>query len=295
MKKITFINGKFVNHNKAFINVEDRGLLFSDSIYELISVFDKKIVDLDLHLKRLFVSLKKIKLNPNFSKNKIKSILKKLSDLNIKKNGYIYIQVTRGVSERKHEFPKKYKPSLIIFTKDLKIDKKMYKKGVKVITSCDIRWLRRDIKSTSLLANVLAKQMAVEKKAFETWLIDSGYITEGSASNAWIIKNSNTIITHPVNNKILNGVTRQTLIKLLKKNNFIIKEKPFNLIEAKNAKEAFLTSSTLSILPVIKIDNFFISNGKPGVITNKLIELYDDYIKGKKNIKKILSKELKIA
>ena len=115
MKKITFINGKFVNHNKAFINVEDRGLLFSDSIYELISVFDKKIVDLDLHLKRLFVSLKKIKLNPNFSKNKIKSILKKLSDLNIKKNGYIYIQVTRGVSERKHEFPKKYKPSLIIF------------------------------------------------------------------------------------------------------------------------------------------------------------------------------------
>ena len=98
-----------------------------------------------------------------------------------------------------------------------------------------------------------------------------------------------------INNKILNGVTRQTLIKLLKKNNFIIKEKPFNLIEAKNAKEAFLTSSTLSILPVIKIDNFFISNGKPGVITNKLIELYDDYIKGKKNIKKILSKELKIA
>ena len=292
MKKITFINGKFVNHNKAFINVEDRGLLFSDSIYELISVFDKKIIDLDLHLKRLFVSLKKIKLNPNFSKNKIKSVLKKLSDLNIKNNGYIYIQVTRGVAERKHEFPDKYHPSTIIFTKHLKINKEIYEKGVKIITIPDIRWLRRDIKTTSLLPNVLSKQLAVEKNAFESWLIDNGNITEGSASNAWIIKNSNTIVTHPANNKILRGITRDTIIKILKKNGFIIKEKPFNLIEAKNAKEAFLTSSTLSVLPVVKIDNYNIANGKPGDITKKIINLYNDYISKNKTT---LYKELKIA
>ena len=155
-----------------------------------------------------------------------------------------------------------------------------------------------DIKSyasvTSLTCiNILhAACTAVEKNAFESWLIDNGNITEGSASNAWIIKNSNTIITHPSNNKILKGVTRDTVIKLLKDNGFKIKEKPFNLIEAKNAKEAFLTSSTLSVLPVIKIDNYNISNGKPGDVTKKIMNLYNNYIS---NNKSILSKELKIA
>ena len=172
------------------------------------------------------------------------------------------------------------------------INKKIYKKGVKIITIPDLRWLRRDIKTTGLLPNILSKQLAVEKKAFESWFIDGGNITEGSASNAWIIKNLNTIVTHPANNKILKGVTRDTLIKILKKNNFNVIEKPFNLIEAKNAKETFLTSSTLSVLPVIKIDNYNISNGKPGNITKKIMHLYNNYI-DKNNTS--LSKELKIA
>jgi D-alanine transaminase len=196
------------------------------------------------------------------------------------------------VAERKHEFPKKYKPTTIIFTKKLNVDKKIYEKGVKIITIPDLRWLRRDIKTTSLLPNILSKQLAVEKKAFESWLIDNGNITEGSASNAWIIKNSKTIVTHPANNKILKGVTRDTIIKILKKNNFNVKEKPFNLIEAKNAKEAFLTSSTLSVLPVVKIDNYNISDGKPGDITKKILYLYNKYISKNKSS---LIKELKIA
>ena len=159
----------------------------------------------------------------------------------------------------------------------------------------DIRWMRRDIKSTSLLPNILAKQNAIEKGAYEALLIDNGHITEGSASNIWIIKDSNKIVTHPVNNKILNGITRQTLIKILKKNNFIVLEKSFNLIQAKNSKEAFLTSSTMSILPIIKIDNFNISNGKPGKTTQKIMSLYNYYINQKENKKKNSSKELKIA
>ena len=207
----------------------------------------------------------------------------------------MYIQITRGTAERKHEFPKNYKPTLIIFTKNLNINKKIYEKGVKVITLQDIRWLRRDIKSTSLLPNVLAKQEAVQKGAFETLLIDKGLITEGSASNAWIIQKGNKIITHPVNNKILNGITRQTLIKILKKNNYSVIEKPFNLVQAKNAREAFLTSSTMSVLPIIKIDNFFLSNGKPGETTKKIIDLYSNYINSNQIKTKILSKELKIA
>jgi D-alanine transaminase len=196
------------------------------------------------------------------------------------------------VAERKHEFPKQYKPTTIIFTKNLNIDKKLYEKGVKIITISDLRWLRRDIKTTSLLPNVLSKQLAVEKNAFESWLIDNGNVTEGSASNAWIIKSSNTIITHPANNKILKGVTRDTVIKILKKNNFNVREKPFNLIEAKNAKEAFLTSSTMSVVPVVKIDNYNISNGKPGDITKKIMYLYNNYINKNKST---LAKELKIA
>ena len=307
MKNITYINKKYINHDNAKVSVEDRGFLFGDSIYELISVADKEIIDIDQHLSRLKISLKKIKLKYNFKKQNFLKIIKRLIKTNNIVNGYIYIQITRGVAERKHEFPKNYKPTTIIFTKHLNIDKKIYKKGIKIITLPDLRWLRRDIKTTALLSNILSKQIAVEKKAHESWLIDNGYITEGSASNAWIIKNSKTIITHPANNKILKGVTRDTIIKLLKKNNFNVKEKPFNIIEAKNAKEAFLTSSTLSVLPVVKIDNYNISNGKPGDVTKKIINLYNDYIvknkssitekfsnlKGRPLIK--LMKELKIA
>ena len=292
MKNITYINNKFVKNSNAKISVEDRGFLFADSVYELISVFNKKIVDIDQHLNRLKSSLNKVKLKYNFNKKKIRKIINKLIKLNNVINGYIYIQITRGVAERKHEFPKQYKPTTIIFTKNLNVDKKIYKKGVKIITIPDLRWLRRDIKTTSLLPNVLSKQLAVEKNAFESWLIDNGNITEGSTSNAWIIKSSNTIITHPANTKILKGVTRDTIIKILKKNNFNVIEKPFNLIEAKNAKEAFITSSTLSVLPVVKIDNYNISNGKPGDITKKIMYLYNNYINKNKNS---LTKELKIA
>ena len=292
MKNITYINSKFVKHSDAKISVEDRGFLFADSIYELISVFNKKIIDIDQHLNRLRSSLNKVKIKYNFNKKKIKKIINKLIKLNNVINGYIYIQITRGVAERKHEFPKQYKPTTIIFTKNLNIDKKLYEKGVKIITISDLRWLRRDIKTTSLLPNVLSKQLAVEKNAFESWLIDNGNVTEGSASNAWIIKSLNTIITHPANNKILKGVTRDTVIKILKKNNFNVREKPFNLIEAKNAKEAFLTSSTMSVVPVVKIDNYNISNGKPGDITKKIMYLYNNYINKNKST---LAKELKIA
>ena len=292
MKNITYINNKFVKNSNAKISVEDRGFLFADSVYELISVFNKKIVDIDQHLNRLKSSLNKVKLKYNFNKKKIRKIINKLIKLNNVINGYIYIQITRGVAERKHEFPKQYKPTTIIFTRNLNVDKKIYKKGVKIITIPDLRWLRRDIKTTSLLPNVLSKQLAVEKNAFESWLIDNGNITEGSTSNAWIIKSSNTIITHPANTKILKGVTRDTIIKILKKNNFNVIEKPFNLIEAKNAKEAFITSSTLSVLPVVKIDNYNISNGKPGDITKKIMYLYNNYINKNKNL---LTKELKIA
>ena len=292
MKNITYINNKFVKNSNAKISVEDRGFLFADSIYELISVFNKKIIDIDQHLNRLKSSLNKVKLKYNFNKKKIRKIINKLIKLNNVINGYIYIQITRGVAERKHEFPKQYKPTTIIFTKNLNVDKKIYKKGVKIITIPDLRWLRRDIKTTSLLPNVLSKQLAVEKNAFESWLIDNGNITEGSTSNAWIIKSSNTIITHPANTKILKGVTRDTIIKISKKNNFNVIEKPFNLIEAKNAKEAFITSSTLSVLPVVKIDNYNISNGKPGDITKKIMYLYNNYINKNKNL---LTKELKIA
>ncbi len=292
MKNTTYINNKFINHNKAKISVDDRGFLFADSVYELICVLNKKIIDLDQHLNRLKISLKKVKIKYKLNKKKFEKIINKLVKLNKIFNGYVYIQITRGVAERKHEFPDKYHPSTIIFTKHLKINKEIYEKGVKIITIPDIRWLRRDIKTTSLLPNVLSKQLAVEKNAFESWLIDNGNITEGSASNAWIIKNSNTIVTHPANNKILRGITRDTIIKILKKNGFIIKEKPFNLIEAKNAKEAFLTSSTLSVLPVVKIDNYNIANGKPGDITKKIINLYNNYISKNKTT---LYKELKIA
>ncbi len=267
MSRVAYVNGNYLDFKKSLVHIEDRGFQFADGVYEVFNVSESKLVDYDLHLKRLFRSLSELKIKSPISKNTyiyhIKNIIKK----NIITNGLIYLQITRGVAPRDHKFPKQPKSSIVItgrHSSENEYENK-FKNGIKVTTHDDIRWGRCDIKTVSLLPNVLAKQDAHIKGASEAWLINKeGFITEGCASNAWILRKDNTLITHPSNNSILTGITRTSFIKGLKKHSIKFKEIKFRVKDIRSAKEAYATSATQHVTPVIKVDKIKIGNGKPG-------------------------------
>ncbi|MEI7668955.1 MAG: D-amino-acid transaminase [Pseudomonadota bacterium] len=280
MPRISYINGRYVNHSDANVHIEDRGYVFSDAIYEVMAFYNQKLLDSDLHIERLYRSLKELKINFTPSKQSIIIIIRELIERNKRIDGTIYLQISRGVARRDHPFPKNAKPSLVMMITGAKSPKKIeVENGVGVITQPDIRWGRRDIKSVSLLANVLAKQEAALAGVREAWLIDeNNFITEGAVSNNAIINAKGEIITHPLNNNILGGVTRNVVLRLAKNNGIKVIERAFSLKEALAAKEAFLTSTTSNILPVVSINGAKIASGKRGDITKKLQELYSEHV-----------------
>ena len=236
MSRVAYVNGNYLDFNKSLIHIEDRGYQFADGVYEVFNVSNSKLVDYDLHLKRLFRSLGELQIKSPISKNTFIYHIENIVRMNIITNGLIYLQITRGVAPRDHKFPKKQKSSIVITGRHSSEDEyeNKFKKGIKVSTHEDIRWGRCDIKTISLLPNVLAKQDAHIKGASEAWLINKeGYITEGCASNAWILKKDNTLITHPSNNAILTGITRTSFIKGLKKHSIKFKEAKFKVKDIK--------------------------------------------------------------
>ena len=266
MTRISFVNGSYCDHNSASVHIEDRGYQFADGVYEVFAVLEKKIVDYDGHLNRLFRSLNEIKIKSPISKDAYLFILRNLIRKNNLFNGLVYLQVTRGVAERDFKFPKNTKPSLIITAKKISMDDyyNKFDKGIKVKTTEDLRWKRVDIKTLNLLPPVLAKQTAIENKCDEAWMIDKeGFITEGSSSNAWILI-QDKLITTPATNAILKGITRTSLIKSLRRKKIKLIEKCFKLSDVSKADEAFITSATQFVMPVIKVDNIKIGNGKIG-------------------------------
>ena len=276
MSKIAYLNSKYINFNKAKIHIEDRGLQFSDSVYEVVPFYNKKLIDFSFHAKRLKYSLKELKIKYIVKEDKLKKIFNKIISLNKIRNGIVYLQITRGVQPRYHDYRNNLIPNLIIYTINRKLNLPNSNfKGVKAITYKDLRWKRRDIKTVSLLANVLAKKEAVRKKAYEAILIDNGKITEATASNVWIVKN-NKLITHPSNTDILKGITRETVKKLIKKNKLNLKETSFTKKELYNADEVFITSASSFVTPIIKIDSKLVNKGKIGKITMQLATLYAD-------------------
>lgn len=279
--KITYFNdgrtGKFLPHPLARTHIDDRGLQFSDGIYEVIAAENRRLIDEDSHYKRLARSLKAIQIPAPASEKSIHVIVMELLRRNGLQDAMIYIQITRGLAKRDHYFPKNCVPTLLITVAPLKKPNAAeIKNGVAVMTMPDLRWQRRDIKSLSLLPNMLAKNQALPAK--EAWLIDGGVITEGCATNAYIVTAKGAVKTHPKNNLILGGVTRETVLMLAKKNKIKVEEKPFTLAETLSAKEAFFTNTTAKIVPVVKIDGKKIGNGKPGEITQKLMKIYNDYV-----------------
>jgi D-alanine transaminase len=275
MGRLAYVNGRYVPHSQANIHIEDRGYQFADGVYEVVPVVEGVLIDEEPHLDRLGYSLRELKITWPVKRPVLKLILRELMARNNLSRGIIYFQVTRGVAPRDHKFPANAKSALVITTKRLNPPSAaMIDDGVAVSTQPDIRWTRRDIKSLSLLPNILAKQAAFEAKAFEAWLVDAdGTVTEGSSTNAWIVKRGE-VVTYPKSNDILGGITRLSLLDLVKSTGIKLVERSFTLDEARTADEAFLTSSSSFVVPVTKIDGKPVGAGKPGPITQRLREIY---------------------
>ncbi len=266
MSRVTFVNGQYFDYVNSKTHIEDRGYQFGDGVYEVFSVLNGSIVDYDSHINRLFRSLSEINLKSPYKKKSYLFHIKNIIRKNYIINGLIYLQVTRGVAPRDFKFPKNVKGCTTIIGKNISANSydKTFNRGIKVKIVKDMRWKRVDIKSINLLAPVLAKEAASKYNCEEAWLIDEeGFITEGSSSTAWILKN-NVLITTPLSNSILNGITRQSLIKGLKRNNLKLIEKKFNINDIKKSDEAYITSATQYVMPVIRVDNFRIGNGRVG-------------------------------
>lgn len=273
---ICYVNGKYLLKKDSNVSIEDRGLNFSDSVYEVIAFRKQNLLNYVKHIKRLKRSLNELRINSPFSNLKsLEIIIKNLIKFNTLNNGFIYLQITRGTAIRNHLFPKFSKPNVIIILYNLK-NTNHFKKGVKVITIDDMRWQRCDIKTTSLLANVLGKQTAEDQGVYESIQLNKQkYITEGTTSNIFFVHSNNLIQTHPSNNNILGGVTRDVVIELAKRKKYSVLEKPLNINRLKIIKEAFLTSTTVGVIPVIKIDNLKINECKPGIVSKELMILFN--------------------
>jgi D-alanine transaminase len=274
MSRIVYVNGDYVPENEGKVSIFDRGFLFADGVYEVTPVVNGKLVDYDPHMERLDRSLGELQMAWPCSREELTTVHTELIKRNTLTEGIIYMQVTRGVADRMFNFPKDIKSSLVAFPQVMKlVDNVNATKGVSVITTPDIRWLRRDIKSVMLLAPVLGKQAAYEKGANEAWMVEDGHITEGTSSNAYIVKDGK-IITRPLSNRILAGCTRRALFRLAAEHNVEIEERLFTPDEAYDADEAFLTSASQFVMPITEIDGKRVGGGQPGPVTRKLREIF---------------------
>ena len=270
-----YVNGEFKKEDEAKVSVFDRGLLFSDSLYEVTTVINGKLIDFNNHMKRLDRSMTELKFKKLLNHLDILIFHRKLIELNNLKEGMIYLQVTRGVADRSFDMPKdKIEPTVLAFTQEKKIiDSESAKNGIKVMTLDDMRWKRCDIKTTQLLYASMAKTEATEKGFDDAWMLREGYVTEGSSSNAWIIKGK-IIMTRQSDNLILTGITRDAIFKCAKDLGYEVVTKNITLQDAQSASEAFITSATAFVMPVVKINASQIGDGKPGKFVTALREEY---------------------
>ncbi len=276
MARYAYVNGRYVDHRDASVHIEDRGYQLADGVYEVVGVRDGRLIDETPHLDRLDRSLRELRIDWPVARPALGFILRELMRRNRLHDGLIYMQVTRGVARRDHAFPTTpVKPALVLTTKNTKHLGADPGPGVAVKSERDIRWERCDIKTIALLPNVLAKQAARESGAYEAWLIDDeGCVTEGASTNAWIVTGNDELVTRQTDNGILAGITRGTLKKIANDLQLKLVERPFTLAEAKKAKEAFITSATSFVTPVVKIDGDKVGDGKVGPTARRLREEY---------------------
>jgi D-alanine transaminase len=277
MSRIVYVNGSFVPFEQATIPLMDRGFLFADGIYEVSAVINGQLIDNEPHLARLDRSLKEIRIANPYSTAEWIRLEEEIVARNRLAEGLVYMQVTRGAAERDFVFPKDATPTVVMFTQPKNmIASPLAETGAAVITVPDLRWKRRDIKSIGLLAQVLAKQAAAEAGVAEAWMVEDGLITEGGSSTAFILTKDRKIVTRPLSTAVLPGITRLSVMRLAKENGLTIEERAFSVEEALSAAEAFLTSASSLVMPVVTIDGKPVADGKPGPMTRRLRRVYLD-------------------
>ena len=275
MSRIVYVNGDYLPEEEAKISIFDRGFLMADGVYEVTSVLDGKLIDFPGHMTRLHRSLSELDMDPPVTDAELETIHRELLARNALAEGGIYLQVTRGAADRDFAFPENATPSLVLFTQAKSIaDAPMARTGMKVISIPDIRWGRRDIKTVQLLAPSLGKMMAKKAGADDAWMIEDGLITEGTSNNAYIVTKAGTIVTRDLSNAILHGITRAAVLAFAREAQMKVEERAFTLDEAKDAAEAFITSASTFVMPVVEIDGVQLGDGTPGPVAKRLREIY---------------------
>jgi len=276
MQRTVYLDGEYIKESEAKVSIFDRGFLFGDAVYEVTAVINGKLIDNEGHMLRLQRSCSELQIALPVTTDEITTIQKELIKSNKLNEGGIYLQISRGsAGDRDFGYPANVTPTLVLFTqaRDL-LNSPKATKGMKVITTEDIRWKRRDIKSVGLLAPCMAKQGALDKQVDDAWLVEDGYITEGSSNNAYIVTKEGVLVTRPLSNDILHGITRKALLELAEKEQIKVEERAFTAQEAYQAEEAFVSSATTFVWPVVEIDGKTIGSGKPGAVAMKLREIY---------------------
>nr|WP_325250082.1 D-amino-acid transaminase [Amylibacter sp.] len=274
--RTVYLNGEYLPENEAKVSIFDRGFLMADGVYEVTSVLDGKLLEFEGHLKRLERSLSELDMDKPEGFDDLLEIHRELVKRNDVDQGGVYLQITRGAADRDFVFPKDAKPTLVLFTQSKPLlDNPSAQNGISVIFADDIRWGRRDIKTVQLLYPSMCKMMAKAAGADDAWLVEDGFITEGSSNNAYIVK-GNKIITRGLSNDILHGITRASLLKYAAEAQMEIEERNFTPDEARDADEAFISSASTFVMPVVKVDGGEIGDGKPGSVSKRLREIYID-------------------
>ncbi|WP_430494585.1 D-amino-acid transaminase [Rossellomorea marisflavi] len=269
-----FVNGVLMDRKEAKVDIEDRGYQFGDGIYEVVRVYGGKTFTMKEHMERFYQSAEKIKLHIPYEMDELTGLIHRLIEANSIHDGIVYLQATRGVASRQHHFPASdVKGSVVAYTKEVPVPQSQMDQGVTVKLIEDVRWLRCDIKSLNLLGNLLAKEEAASEGHFEAILHRGDLVTEGSSSNAFIVKDG-VVRTHPATNLILNGITRRVIRDLAGQEGIPFQEDAFTLDELSSADEVFIASTTSEVMPVVKIGDRLVGEGRPGAVTRKLQEAF---------------------
>lgn len=275
MSRTVYVNGDYLPEEEARISIFDRGFLFADGVYEVTSVLEGKLIDFPGHVRRLHRSLDELELPAPVDDAELEAIHRELVARNALEEGMIYLQVTRGAAERDFAWPDEPRPSLVMFTQARPLaDTPAARNGIRVITVPDIRWARRDIKTVQLLAPSMCKMMAKKAGCDDAWMVEDGFVTEGTSNNAWIITPEGVLVTRSLSNAILHGITRAAVLTYAREAQVRVEERPFTADEARGAAEAFITAASAFVTPVVEIDGVRLGDGTPGPVTRRLREIY---------------------
>lgn len=277
MSRIVYVNGDFVPEAEAKVSVFDRGFLMADGVYEVTTVVGGRLIDFHAHMARLERSLEALSMAPPASADALLLVHRELVARNVLVEGLIYLQVTRGVADRDFSYPPEgTPPSLVLFTQSVAVlERESVRRGLKIASVPDLRWARRDIKTVQLLYPSMAKMAAKAKGADDAWMVDEdGTVTEGSSNNAYLVTRGRTVVTRPLSHSILHGITRSALLRFAAETGFTVEERGFTIAEAKEAAEAFITSASAFVTPVVEIDGSPVGDGTPGGTVRRLREIY---------------------